>query len=85
MSAKFGIKMINVHGTSFANAPWRLNVFVLVCGLYIAPLGMIFCIAQSYTRMSMYTKFHLIWSKLASTSFVNVQLDQKCNVEASIS
>src|SRR4051812_32196710 len=33
-------------------------------------------------RMS--TKFHLNWTKLASTSFVNVQLDQKCNVEASL-
>ena len=25
----FGLKRINVHGASFANAPWRLKVFVL--------------------------------------------------------
>src|SRR4051812_4277839 len=43
---------------------------------------MIFFIAQSYTRMSVYTKFHLIWIKLDSTSFTNVQLDQNGKVDA---
>ena len=52
------------------------------CWLYIAPLGMIFCIAQSYTRMSVYTKFELIWSRLASTSFINAQLDLNSKVDA---
>src|SRR3954466_14158040 len=45
---------------------------------------MIFCVAQSYTRMIMCTKFGLIWIKLASTSFTKVQLDQKCKVDASL-
>src|SRR4051812_45929786 len=34
--------------------------------------------------MIMHTKFGLIWIKLASTSFTNVQLDQKCKVDASL-
>src|SRR4051812_544163 len=34
--------------------------------------------------MSMCTKFHLNWIKVASTSFTNVQLDQKCKVESSL-
>ena len=34
--------------------------------------------------MSVYTKFGLIWIKLASTSFRKVQLDQKCKVDASL-
>ena len=42
------------------------------------------CRAQSYTRMIMFTKFGLIWSRLASTSFTNVQLDQNCKVDASL-
>src|ERR1044071_2049341 len=34
--------------------------------------------------MSMYTEFHLIWSRIASTSFRNGQLDQTCKVGASL-
>src|ERR1043165_54116 len=60
------------------------KVFVMCHGLYIAHLGMIFCITLSYTRMSVYTKFGLIWIRLASTSFTKVQLDQKCKVDASL-
>ena len=83
-SGKFGAKQIKFAHTSFANVAMLQKVFVLVCGLYIDPLGMIFCIARSYTRMSVYTKSGLIWIKLASTSFTNVQLDQKCKVESSL-
>ena len=54
------------------------------CGLYIAFLSMIFCIALLYTRVRVYTKFGLIWSRLASTSFTKVQLDQECKVDASL-
>src|SRR4051812_28062134 len=32
--------------------------------------------------MSVYTKFGLIWIKLASTFFTKVQLDQNCKVDA---
>src|SRR4051812_12693100 len=32
----------------------------------------------------MCAKFQLIWSRLASTSFTNVQLDQKCKVDAGL-
>ena len=53
-------------------------------GLYIAHLGMIFFIALSYTRVRVYTKFGIIWSRLASTSFTNAQLDQNCKVDASL-
>src|ERR1043165_8821680 len=60
------------------------KVFVMCHGLYIAHLGMIFCITLSYTRMSVYTKFGLIWIKLASSSFTKVQLDKKCKVDASL-
>ena len=84
MSAKFELKIYNTHSTSFVNGTMLQKVFVLWCGLYIAPLGMIFCIVQSYTSMSVYTKFGFIWIKLANTSFKNVQLDQKCKVEASL-
>ena len=77
-SRDFGLKQRNVNGTCFVNGIMRQKV------LYIAPLGMIFFIALSYTRMSVYTKFELIWSRLASTYFTNVQLDQKCKVEASL-
>ena len=75
--------MIKLAHTPFANVAMLQKVFVLGCGLYMAPLGMIFFISLSYTSMSMCTKFHLIWIKLASTSFTNVQLDQKCKVDAS--
>ena len=33
----------------------------------------------------MHTKFGLIWSRLASTSFTKIQLDQECKVDASLS
>ena len=81
---EFGLKQSNVNGTSFVNGTLLWKVFVMWHGLYIAPLSIIFCIAQSYTRMIMCTKFGLIWSRLASTSFTNVQLDQKCKVDASL-
>src|SRR3954471_21164279 len=45
---------------------------------------MIFCRDQSYLGISVYTKFGLIWIKLASTCFTKVQLDHKCKVDASI-
>src|SRR3954463_14705697 len=62
-----------------------LKVFVLGSGLYIAPLGMIFFIAQSYARMSMYAKFHLIWINICGTSFVKHQIGQYGVGEAIIS
>ena len=34
--------------------------------------------------MSVHTKFGVIWTCLASTCFTKVQLDQNCNVDASI-
>src|SRR3954469_2248314 len=34
--------------------------------------------------MSVYTKFGLIWIKLVSTSFTNVQLDLNCKVDSSL-
>src|SRR4051812_6332388 len=83
-SGKFGLKQTTVHSTCFVNAQWWQKVLVLGCGLYIAPLGMVFCISQSYTSTFMCTKFGLIWIKLASTSFRNVQLDQICKVDASL-
>src|SRR3954468_11031625 len=46
---------------------------------------MIFCIAQSYTRMSMYAKFGLIWINICGTSFVKHQLGQYGVGESSIS
>src|ERR1043165_3113863 len=45
---------------------------------------MIFCTALSYLGTSVYTKFGIIWSWLASTCFTMVQLDQNCKVDASI-
>src|ERR1043165_8100940 len=45
---------------------------------------MTFWRAQSYARMSVHTKFGVIWSWLASTCFTKVQLDQKCKVDATI-
>ena len=83
-SGEFGLKAIKFAHTSFVNGTMLQKVFMLWCGLYMAPLGMIFWIAQSYTRMSMYANFGLIWIKLASTSCTNVQLDQKCRVDASL-
>src|SRR3954468_14297041 len=80
----FGLKQTKVQGTCFVNGTMWLKVFVLGCGLYIAPLGMIFCIAQSYTRMSMYAKFHLIWINIFGTSFVKHQIGQNGVGEASI-
>src|SRR4051812_20932531 len=56
----------------------------LWCGLYIALMDMIFCIALLYTRVSVHTKFGVIWSWLDSTFFTKVQLDQKCKVDGSI-
>ena len=73
---EFGLKINNVHGTSFANVAMLQKVFVLWCGLYVAPLGMIFFTAQSYTRIRMYTKFHLIWTNIFGTSFVKHQMGQ---------
>src|SRR4051812_41753272 len=84
VSEKFGLKPNNVHGTCFANGTRWLKVFVLCHGLYIAPLSMIFCIAQSYNRMSMYIKFHSIWVNIFSTSFVKHQMGQSGVGEASI-
>src|SRR3954468_24211912 len=46
---------------------------------------MIFCIAQSYARMSMYAKFHLIWIIICGTSFVKHKMGQYGVGEASIS
>src|SRR4051812_25369414 len=54
------------------------------CGLYIALMDMIFFISLLYTRVSVHTRFGLIWSWLDSTCFTKVQLDQKCKVDASI-
>ena len=59
-SGEFGLNGIKFAYTSFAIVAMLQKVFVLGCGLYMAPLGMMFCIAQSYTRMSVYTKFGLI-------------------------
>ena len=83
-SGDFGLKQSNAPGTSFLNGIMWLQVFVLWCGLYIAFLSMIFCRAQSYIGISVYTKFGLIWNRLASTFFTKVQLDQKCKVGASL-
>src|SRR3954464_7761772 len=47
-------------------------------------MDMIFCIALLYTRVSVHTKFGVIWSCIASTCFTKVQLNQKCKVDASI-
>src|SRR3954469_14121205 len=85
VSAKFGLQQNNVHGTSFVNGTMWLKVFVLCHGLYIAPLSIIFCIAQSYNRMSTHTKFHSIWVNIFSTSFVKHQIGQYGVGEASIS
>src|SRR3954467_10099923 len=46
---------------------------------------MIFRISQSYTRMSMYTKFHSIWINIFGTSFVKHQIGQYGVGEVSIS
>src|SRR3954469_12968316 len=81
----FGLKQSNVQGTSFANGTMWLKVFVLWHGLYIAPLGMIFCISQSYTRLSIYTKFHTIWTNIFGTSFVKHQIGQYGVGEARVS
>jgi hypothetical protein len=81
---EFGLKQTNVQGTCFANGIMLQKVLVLWCGLYIALMDMIFCIALLHTRVSVHTKFGVIWSWLASTCFTKVQLDQKCKVDASI-
>src|SRR3954468_1015376 len=60
------------------------QVFVLWCGLYIALLGMIFCIALLYTGVSVHTKFGVIWINVTSTCFTKVHLDQNCKVDSSI-
>src|SRR3954464_12639477 len=83
-SAKFGLQQNNVQGTSFVNGTMWLKVFVLCHGLYIAPLSMIFCIAQSYHRMSMNAKLHSIWINIFGTSFVKHQIGQYGVGEASI-
>ena len=44
-SRDFGLKQSNVNGTCFVNGIMRQKVFVMWHVLYIAPLGMIFCIA----------------------------------------
>src|SRR4051794_16451088 len=43
-----------------------------------------FCIAQSYARMSVYTKFGLIWINIFGTSFVKHQHGSYCIGETSI-
>ena len=83
-SGKFGLKASKFAHTSFANGIMLQKVFVLWCGLYIAPIGMIFCIAQSYTRMIMCTKFGLIWINIFGTSSVKHQIGQNGVGEASI-
>ena len=45
VSGKFGLNAIKFAHTSFANVAMLQKVFVLGCGLYMAPLGMMFCIA----------------------------------------
>ena len=44
-AVEFGLKQTNVHGTSFVNGIMWQQVFVMCYGLYIAHLGMIFCIS----------------------------------------
>ena len=83
-SGDFGLKQSNAPGTSFVNGIMWQQVFVLWCGLYIAFLSMIFCIALLYTGVSVHTMFGVIWIKVASTCFTKVQVDQKCKVDASI-
>src|SRR4051794_35348257 len=75
-TGKFGLNQSNVQGTSFANDTMLQKVLMLYHGLYIAPLGIIFFIAQSYTRMSMYAKFGLIWTNICGTSFVKHKIGQ---------
>ena len=81
---EFGLKQNNVHGTCFVNGTMLQKVLVLGCGFYIAPLSMIFCRAQSYIGISVYTRFHIIWSNIFGTSFVKHQIGQNGVGEASI-